>query len=429
MAILAAVYTLLLWYTYAYMIAPVFSYAGYSYRAVAPPVAFLLVMAAIMPVAWMPLAVTKPSQLVQWYLYIFVFVPIVLIPAISLARPIADTLGLIAVVLASFGLLSITPSLPPIRLPRIRLSSWAFWSCIGIVAGALYLYVIRVFGVSNHLPSLFAVYDTRSAYRAQLAEAGGTVAYAVLWLGNLFNPLFLAFGLVNHRFTLLAIGMAGQLLLYTITGFKSVLFTIVLLVALLLALRRSGRAFGMWILAGSTSVVAAAIAFDVMRGGVLLTGLFVRRLMLVPGLLTGMYYDFFSQNPPALLGNSFLRGLAPYPYPVGPANIIGSRFLGNIEGHANANLWADGYANFRMPGILGVTLVLVLILWMFDSLAHQRRSRETILIVAIPAFALCNSSLQTVFVTHGLALALLVASLLPSDAAKTENAGAFEPGA
>jgi hypothetical protein len=375
----------------------------------------LLLVLASMPAVWLPIAVTKPSQLVQWYLYLFVVVPAVIIPPLSLDRSLIDVMAFTLVLTACFALLSLSPYLPPLRLPRARVPVWMFWAGVGTAAGLLYAYVILVFGLPTRVPSLLAVYDTRAAYRAQLEEAGGVVAYAVLWLAKLFNPLFLAFGLVGRHPLLLGLGMAGQLLLYGITGFKSVIFTIVLLVCLLVAMRDNGRHFGIWMLTGSIAFVVAAIAHDLARDKLLLTGLFVRRMMLVPGLLTGMYFDFFSQNPPARFGNSFLKGLVDYPYPVGTANVIGSRFLGNVEGHANANLWADAYANFRMPGMVAVTAALMAVLWLFDSLASQRRRRETILIAAVPAFALCNSSLQTVFVTHGLALALLVSALLPAD--------------
>jgi hypothetical protein len=54
------------------------------------------------------------------------------------------------------------------------------------------------------------------------------------------------------------------------------------------------------------------------------------------------------------------------------------------------------------------------VLWLLDSVTARLPRRDAFLIVAVPSLALCNTSLQTVFVSHGIALILLLSYLMPS---------------
>ena len=40
----------------------------------------MIVVAALLPVAWMPMTVTRPSHLLYWLLYLTVYLPSVMVP-------------------------------------------------------------------------------------------------------------------------------------------------------------------------------------------------------------------------------------------------------------------------------------------------------------------------------------------------------------
>jgi hypothetical protein len=81
---------------------------------------------------------------------------------------------------------------------------------------------------------------------------------------------------------------------------------------------------------------------------------------------------------------------------------------------ANANFWADAYANFGYAGIVCFTLLLALVLWLYDSGSAGRDRYVTALVIALPAFAVANSGLLTSLLTHGIGLAMLLMYLMPA---------------
>jgi hypothetical protein len=95
--------------------------------------------------------------------------------------------------------------------------------------------------------------------------------------------------------------------------------------------------------------------------------------------------------------------------------------------NANANIWADGFANFGYFGMLGATLLTGLWLWLVDSSTNIQNRRLVVLILCIPSLTLADSGLLTDLASHGLALALLIVSILPDQL--LESASGFWPAA
>jgi hypothetical protein len=88
---------------------------------------------------------------------------------------------------------------------------------------------------------------------------------------------------------------------------------------------------------------------------------------------------------------------------------IGLIYFGSSNTDANANLWAQGFADLGVPGILGFTLLVAFAIWLYDSIAAKRNLELAVLLAAMPALALSNSAPTTVLITHGgLAVAMLL---------------------
>jgi hypothetical protein len=81
--------------------------------------------------------------------------------------------------------------------------------------------------------------------------------------------------------------------------------------------------------------------------------------------------------------------------------------------NADANIWADGFANFGYLGMLGATLALGAWLWLVDSSGRNRNARLIMLMVGVPGFVLANCGLLTSLGNHGLGFTLLLIYLLP----------------
>lgn len=152
-------------------------------------------------------------------------------------------------------------------------------------------------------------------------------------------------------------------------------------------------------------VLLSAVA-DVAAKSVVFSSLVTRRTFAAPGLLTGFYFEHFSQVSHAGVGFRFSSDSGRY---FGPPQEIGLAYFGSADVDANANFWAEGFADFGMPGIVGFTLLVAFLVWIYDSIFAVHSLELGALMTAMPALNLSNTAPTTVLFTHGgLATALLL---------------------
>src|SRR6188508_640414 len=92
---------------YANLVSPAFAYDGLVYRPSddgSLPIAILL---AVLPSAWMPIAISRPSQVLLWMFYALAYVPSVLMPYYVLGTGFDGVFPLSIALLLSFGVLSL----------------------------------------------------------------------------------------------------------------------------------------------------------------------------------------------------------------------------------------------------------------------------------------------------------------------------------
>jgi hypothetical protein len=109
-----------------------------------------------------------------------------------------------------------------------------------------------------------------------------------------------------------------------------------------------------------------------------------------------------------------LRGIIDNPYGEGPPVIIGRAYFPGWGTYANANFWADAFANFGIWVVFAFTAILGVVLWLYDSITLDTDLRLAALVLVMPAISLSNSGLFTCLLTHGLGLAFLVMYFLPN---------------
>jgi hypothetical protein len=141
--------------------------------------------------------------------------------------------------------------------------------------------------------------------------------------------------------------------------------------------------------------------------------LVVRRFLVTPGLLTAGYVQVFDDIEKARLAHSIFSSFLHYPYAEEPPPLIGGAFFGNPDTNANANLLADGYANFGYLGMVAACLVLVLLLWTIDDAAEGLPVGFVCLAFLMPALALADSGILTTMLTHGFLATVLLCALAP----------------
>jgi hypothetical protein len=411
-----AIYIFVLHLAYVYLTAPYFSYVGLSYSPVSSSVVVWSWFIALLPVAWLPISTPRPSLVVYYLLYTLVIVPASIVPAYIGALPIASLLRLQISLGFCFVLLGLVYRIPLSPLPRIRLSKMTYFVILALLSCASYLTIMHFVGFSFRFPNPFDVYGVRDDFNELTAAINSRwLGYCANWQAFVINPFLMAYGLIEKKYYVIAAALACQLAIYALGGLKMVLFSSALVLALLVI--QKCRHFGVAFLASASLFVASCIIVDyfVWHTSVGLTSLFVRRMVFLPGQLTGMFFDFFSNNRFALLGHSVLKGVVTYPYSLEPPYLIGETYFSHDKMAADANIWGDGFANFGYFGMLGATLILGCWVWLVDSSSINRNRELIMLMVGVPSVVLANCGLLTSIGNHGLGLTLALIYLLPAE--------------
>ncbi|MCH9684896.1 MAG: hypothetical protein K0V04_25900 [Deltaproteobacteria bacterium] len=411
---LAAVYVVLLQWTYVHDLHPRWAYMGLEHHAPAAWVRGTLSVLAVVPALWMPRALGRPSQIGLWFLYLLVYVPSLLVPMESVGGPPGRWIGLGVMLLGCMAGLCWSYVLPLGRRARMDApeASPRFWLWFGVAAVGLHVAVVVKFGLPQSLPSWAEIYDVRAEF-GDVARSGGRLgAYAVAWAANVINPVLIAWGVVRRRPGVVLLGVAGQLLLFGITALKSVVLSAGLIAVVVFVMRDGGRRFGRWMLGGATALLVLGMLEAHFADGQLVAGVLVRRTVVVPGQLMGLYVDYYAQHEHAWLGHSVLEGLVPHASAVAPPRLVGGQYFASVAS-ANASVWADGYANFGGLGMAAATGLLAAVLWAYDRAAVGLPGALAAALFALPAFNLANSALLTSLLTHGVLLVIGVAALLP----------------
>src|SRR5207237_1133633 len=66
---------------YVRVLSPTWSYQGFVFQPASPMLVVLGFVLAMAPALWMPVDLTRPSQLVYWILYVVVIIPASLVPS------------------------------------------------------------------------------------------------------------------------------------------------------------------------------------------------------------------------------------------------------------------------------------------------------------------------------------------------------------
>jgi hypothetical protein len=418
----AVAYVATLDWAYTAHFSPVYAYNGLIDAHPAPEALLLVAAIAVLPAMWLPVSVRRPSTIVLWLLYGVGYVPAVMVP-VYLNGSLDPILGFEVTLLSSMAILGLIVRL---RLPTIRtphLSVTAFTWLLIVLAGLCLLYIAATFGV-RALPGLADVYATRAQFDA--AEGGAAAGgYIVPWAANAINPMLMALGIARRRWSLVALGLAGQLLIYGDTGYKAVLFSVALVPLVYFAIARAGRFFGPLTAFGTTAVLAGAVLASSTPGN--WAEALATRVFATPGHVTWYYVDYFASHPQYHLSHSFLSWLFTSHYAIDPPLLIGSVYF--HEGtDANASMWGDAFANFGFAGVIAFTIVCGIVLLVVDAIGRRRDPRVVGPMLAIAGLSLGSTGVFTTMLTQGFALGCLLMALMPPSSNHVASAPPRSPG-
>lgn len=420
--LIVSAYAAVLYFSYKLKVAPLFGYQGLTFRQ--PDVGwYLLSVLMVYSLALaLPRRLLHASDFVLWLLFVMGAAPAILLPQYMKALSVIEASKLGFVLTTSMLMVAAMARMRPRfgEWPRFHVDSALLWAALLLFAFATYGGIAATSGLSIQWTGLFDVYELRSEF--QVASTSTLLGYALPWVHNVVNPVFMARGVCTHRRIYFLIGAAGQYLIFASTGKKSVLLSVPLILLVSLMFKKRAHPRGATIMAGITVAALAGLAVDRYLGGYTWTSLFVRRFMIVPGALVAAYVATFQDLPKMAFANVF-GGQSPYSIP--PSFLVGSLFAGNRDTNANVSLFGDGYLQAGYTGIYLESLVLVVLLWAVDAATRGLPGTVTAIVLSMPTIALASGAVMTVIATHGFAVAIVLCAILPRG--NWDGRGALSP--
>ncbi|AMM19181.1 hypothetical protein AX769_02340 [Frondihabitans sp. PAMC 28766] len=407
------VYALTLQWVYATLVSPEFAYIGYFYST--PPwfVTTFCIAATSAVALLLPRTITRVSHVIVWVLLVVCVAPAMLMAPYTGYLTSGQAILVSTTVGASFAIVALGVRTAPSRLGAPKGLRPAFvWAAIAVYSAVTYTLMTATLGLSLRFVQLSEVYDVRDEYKDDIAGSGA-LAYMISPQANIINPYLIAHGLINRKWWLVLVGVFGQYLIYSASGFKTVLFATpaILLIAFLFRSRRVPAAHSF--VFGSVALMAASAAADLAQGNSTLTSLFSRRFLLTPGLLTSVYAKFFGENPQSHLSHSVLHWWTSSPYDTAPALTVGQFMRPGSKLAANANIFADGFANFGYAGFVGVGVLLLVFLRVLDHVSRGLPLGLAAMVMVMPSITLSNTAILTSLLSHGLAAGVVLLAIIP----------------
>ncbi len=411
-------------WVYIHYLYQTFDYFGFDYYPPATRYLALGWVLSLLPSLWIPIKLTRASQLAYWVLYLTAIIPSMWVPLYVGLNPSPEIALVMLTLFAGFAILGTVYLVPVIPLGPARMRPENFWKLYAALGLAMALWIIIVFRSNLAVVSFWQVYELRDV-ASEMAE-GNPVNYAFMLLTGAIAPFLIAWGLYHRRALLYVAGCLGQVLAYMAGGAKGSLLSIVFISGLYVLLTRKQQyPFAVKLMAAIVALVLGTVVTYLVAGVeatpesapilFMAVSLVFMRTFGIGGLMTAQYYDFFQRNPQTLY--SHIKGVSSfvqYPYANAIGLEIGSFYTGNPMQDSTAHFWAtDGLAAMGLPGVLLISVFCALVFWAIDCVADRHGSRLGALIICFAAFNIANISLFTSLLSGGLALLIVFMYLAP----------------
>ncbi|WP_370679873.1 hypothetical protein [Comamonas sp. GB3 AK4-5] len=288
------------------------------------------------------------------------------------------------------------------------LNSLVFFACLHIVS------VFSFGGGSYFNIDLSKVYDLREGAAEVLP---GFYAYINSAVSKTIIPFAVVMSLLQKRWIYLLMVSICSFLIFALTQHKAPIFVPILVVAIyIMANGNIKRNLAFFLIA---IVVVSGIDFWLSEGndrGVFgwFGSLFLRRTLLLPAEINSLYIEFFSHTDKYYWADSKVTlGLLDPPYDLSAPRLIGQNYgeayFGTNEASANTGWIGSGFAQAGYLGIFIYSILLGVVFSFLNAYSKKIGGRIVIALFAQQVIAaLTATDFLTLFITHGLFLALIL---------------------
>ncbi|PLC05122.1 hypothetical protein CY658_15110 [Variovorax sp. RO1] len=299
------------------------------------------------------------------------------------------------------------------KLARLGLfsSSWRIWA-LGLLLLTSALVGVTAFGGGGFDWEL--MYDRRISARESFG-VGTIPTYLFAMSINGVMPVMAFIGGRRGNFLITGLAIAYAVFGFWLIGVKApFLYAMIMWFLGFLLRKEKFEYFHGYVLLGLNLVLLAALV-EMLFGESFISELFVRRAMVIPPFLQGVYVDYvlstFSDLDSWIFGKKLDVGIAIY---------IGQDYLGmdNLNANTNAFMYAlaSGGVALYLLAIFFVSFVFAVI----DSAYKWKKDEIFLPIGAMYGLLLTEQAFGTAFLSSGIFLCLLVAFLFSRNASPVE---------
>lgn len=422
---LSVVYYLVLMLDYEHLISPRFQYMGFYFRDIGIGQILMDLAFVIVPAFWLPIRGEKPSQLAATFIYLISYVPTILMVSVMNGQITSDlTVLKIFVMIAMCIIIGVPKLVPSFTIPTIRLSSGGYLFLLLLMCGAAFYYIGRTHGFSLRMHAITEVYSQRDEYKAALG-ATGMSNYLSGILRGVAGPILITVGITSRRYWLSGVGVFLCLFIFSVQGSKSAMLAPAYVAVTYVLVRYFSKRALLLSLAGTVGIViVGSLTADVSKL-YMINDLFVRRILIMQGMLFECYYEAFADSEPLMLRHSILRFLGDAPI-VSPETYIGKYYFSNTNhanaAHANANILVDGFINLHLVGILISAVFSALFLTALDRASSALPAAVGVASCAMSLQMITQTGLTKVIGSHGGLVLFIFLVLMPVQFAMDKRA-------
>ena len=402
---------------YENYISIVWAYLGMTFRPLEGWELALIVAQVALVAASLPTHLSRPSAIVVWMLFTFVFVPTVTLTPILGVHDSLHYLPLLLALTAIFVGMSVVSQWPLQRrvegtglfrqeVDYVFLAVWGVASLILVIA-------------FRNIMSLSALEDIYVQRALATDAASGLINYVQTYYTYVLTPAVLAIGMMKMKPLFIASGLAGFFLTYLIDAQKLSAIVPVVMFAIWMAYRHRRTLLALFTggLAALTAICAGLTSHTPLTE--LVINVLIFRAIAVPGQVFTQYYDLFSERGYTWWSNT--RGISllvpPPPAFAGDPNwpalgrVVGNEYYGHLVTGVNANANAFAGEGVAAGGLIGLCVIgVVMMIWLrLVDVVSTRWSLPLVTLVMLPvALCLTNVHLTTVILSFGGGFWLLV---------------------